>query len=348
MKSIVSIKGHRVQKLAKGENPYQVPASFFSTHTPDPLSLPRFKQISGNPPSFTNLCGVDRLIQTLTLCHQAFILRYHRSPFIVVAAKHGNPCGLGVDWNQPLTATRKALFGNPLAIWGGEVITNFSLDEKLALAFLTSTKRKKILGNSNWMLDIILAPKFNPKAQEILGKRPNRKLLVNPSLTNPTLNPSNWTYRFVRGGFLRQPPANYVLDFNHVDTVSGHKLTPSHYDSLIIAWATTFSSMHGGNEIALAKNRALLSCGGGPSTVEATQLALIKAKNQKHTTENSLFSADAFFPFTDAPVLLAKAGVIAGTVPSGSIALPQIKDFFRQHQITTFFIPENYRGFCYH
>lgn len=349
MKSKITISGQFVYQLAKGENPYQSPAFLFSLNLKDPLALDKFRLISGDPPGFTNLCGLDRLTQTLCRCYQAFKLKYKKSPFIVIAAKHGNPCGLAVDWDKPEIAIEKALFGNPVAIWGGEIITNFEITDILAPYFYSSQKRQRLLGSPSWMLDIIAAPDFSPKAFELLGSRAKRKLFTNQSLKNPILNSAKETYRFTRGSFLCQLPPNYVLDLKKTEFISaGRRLTPLQIDSLIIAWVTAFNSNHGGNEVAFAKNRALISCGGGPSTLEAAQLALFKAKNQKHSVKESVFSADAFFPFTDVPGLLVKAGVVAGLAPAGGQALPQVKAFFLEKKISMFYLDEKNRGFCYH
>jgi len=349
MKSTTTFKGRFAYQLAKGENPYQSPAALFSLGKKDNLSLDKFRLISGDPPGFTNLCGLDRLVQTLCRCCLAFKLKYGKTPFVVIAAKHGNPCGLAVDWKKPEIAIDKALFGNPLAIWGGEVITNFKITDTLATILHTSPKRQKMLNSASWMLDIIAAPNFSPKAVELLGTRAKRKLFVNPSLSNPSLNPAKWVYRFTRNSFIRQRPQNYVLDLTKTNFEGTKKgIKQDVFDSLIIAWATAFNSNHGGNEVAFARNRALISCGGGPSTIEAAQLALFKAKNQKHTTENSVFAADAFFPFTDVPKFLIKAGVAVGLVPAGGQAFNDIKTCFQKNNIPMFYLEEKYRGFCYH
>lgn len=350
MKSEKSVKKSRhVYQLAKGENPYQVPADLFSIPSRDPLSLDKFRLISGDAPGFTNLCGLDRLVQILCRSSQAFTYKNKKIPFIVIAAKHGNPCGFAIDWDSPEVAIDKALFGNPVAIWGGEVITNFSITDTLAPYFHSSAKRQKLIKSSSWMLDIIIAPSFSSQAMKLLGARAKRKLFVNPALVHPILNPATWTYRFTRGSFIRQPPQNYVFDITKTDFVGAKKsMKQEDLDSLIIAWATAFNSNHGGNEVAFARNRALISCGGGPSTIEAAQLALFKAKNQKHSVKNSVFAADAFFPFTDVPKTLIKAGVIAGLVPSGGQAFEAVKTCFQKNNIPMFYLDENYRGFCYH
>ena len=57
---------------------------------------------------------------------------------------------------------------------------------------------------------------------------------------------------------------------------------------------------NGGNEVALVKNRQLLCCAGGPSTIEAAD-TVIKRAQKIHDIEGAVFAADAFSPFSDVP-----------------------------------------------
>lgn len=338
-----------MKKLYWGENPYQVPAHLVTQkNNKDPLAINSFQQLSGERPCFTNLADLDSIINSLTKISLAFKGVYHKTPFICVAAKHGNPCGASIDWDNSQNTVEKALWTNPLAIWGGEVITNFPIDKEIANLLLTSSKRKETLGNANWMLDIVAAPEFSKEAIEILGKRPQRKLLANKTLTNPSLPPNKWMRREVRGGFLRQPSPNYILDLKEVNWII-RPLNDNHgIDSLIIAWAVAYTSNHGGNEVALAKNQQLIGVGGGPSTVEAARIAITRAKDGNFDTSDSVFAADAFFPYTDAPELLFKTGCKEGLVPAGGKNEQMIKDYFRANDMAVGFIPEKYRGFCRH
>ena len=117
---------------------------------------------------------------------------------------------------------------------------------------------------------------------------------------------------------------------------------------MLIAWAASFTSFHGGNEVAIAKNGSLLTCAGGPSTVQAVSTAVQRINEMGHDTKNSIFAADAFFPFTDAPELLVKIGCTAGVVPLGSKRDKIIKNFFLKHKIKMLYLKNNIRGFCRH
>lgn len=341
------IAGSFSYQLRSGENPYQVPASIFSFENSDPLALTNFEHISGVKPSFTNIADADCLIHSLSLTAEAFKLNTGHIPYICVTAKHGNACGLGISTKLPNEAIEKALFGNPRSAWGGEVITNFPINEKNAQILFKSNRREKLIGDGHWMLDLIIAPSFTPDAISILNKRQSRKLLQNKSLQSPSIKKSGYVYRTIRGGFLRQPPANYILNLKNCE-VSGKKLSADEISTLIIAWTVAFTSNHGGNEVALAKNNALLSAGGGPSTYEAAKVAITRAIDNGHDIKNAVFAADAFFPFTDVPAMLCKAGVKIGSVPLGAKRDEDIKTFFRKQKITVCYIPKEFRGFCRH
>ena len=342
------LSGRFSYNLLNGENPYQVPSSAFVLEVEDdPISLLNFKQVSGEAPCFTNIADADCILKTICLAAEAFKLNTESVPYICVAAKHGNACGMGTSNGSPAQAVEKALFGNPRSIWGGEVITNFPVDEQLAEVFIKSERRERLLGDSSWMLDLVMAPSFTSEAISVLGKRKGRKLFENSALHSPLLKRSGFVYRTVRGGFLRQPPANYVLNLQECQ-LGGHSLSESQIQSLIVAWAVAFSSFHGGNEIALAKDSALLSAGGGPSTVEAARVAVARVIECGHDIKGAAFAADAFFPFTDAPSVLCDAGITIGCVPKGGKHETEVKDFFHRRGTVVAYLPEEFRGFCRH
>ena len=123
--------------------------------------------------------------------------------------------------------------------------------------------------------------------------------------------------------------------------------TPT-YELLVVAWAVAWHSNHGGNEVGIAKNGNLLAVGGGPSTVDAITTASERAKTCGHDLVDLVFAADAFFPLTDAPEILAQAGCTHGIVPKGGKSFKLVQEFFDQKQIKMLFLPEEHRGFCRH
>jgi phosphoribosylaminoimidazolecarboxamide formyltransferase / IMP cyclohydrolase len=338
--------GRRAYNLMNGENPYQE-AALYSFESDDALALAQFENLSQTPPCMTNLADVDCIVNTISLAAEAFREQNGKQPFITVAAKHGNPCGMAVSWEDPLDCIEQALFGNPIAVWGGEVITNFPIDEAAAHCLRRNSQREKLYGSAGWMLDVVVAPDYSEAAVDLLRRREYRKIYKNPALETPAIHIGGFSYRFVRGGVIRQSPPWRTLNFSELETTAGQ---PSQIDidNLIIAWAAAYTSFHGGNEIAVAKDRQLIGVGGGPSTVQAAQVAVLRTGEGGHDMKDSVFSADAFFPFTDAPQILIDGGVKLGSVPAGGRNEKLVRDLFVEHNIMMFYLQEDFRGFCRH
>jgi len=300
--------------LAHGENPYQVPCELHPTNLADPLAIANFEQVSGDVPEFTNMADLDSILTTLCLLAEAL----PNDP-ICIAAKHGNACGVGVGLNFVINA----LNGNARAIWGGELIMNYRIGNALA----------NELSSDKYMLDVVAAPEYLGEAINILGKRKRRKVFCNPYLLHPSIS-GHPLFRYMRGGHMVQPPATYIPSNMSTDET--------------IAWAVAYSSFHGGNEIALAKDNMLIGVGGGPSTIEAAITTVHRAHANGHDTEGATFCADAFFPFTDACEVLIKAGVACGIVPDGGKRREKIHECFDKAGVSVTYLPEQYRGFCRH
>lgn len=336
------------RELLNGENPYQTPSDLMRADCGDSLALHSHRLLTDNVPCFTNMADIDCLVDTLCKLVLAFNRNRGRSPYITVAAKHGNACGIGVDWKDPAQSVHKALWGNPLAVWGGEVVVNFPLSQNHAVLLYSSKERELKLGNDKWMQDIVLAPEIEPSAFDILRQRKNTKLFVNKALANPGLSSERWVYRYARGGALRQPLASYILDLGQARWI-GEALTEQVADSLIIAWGCSFTSNHGGNEVAIARDGCLLGVGGGPSTVDAAEVAVLRSsKYHKNSLSGAVFAADAFFPFTDAPEILYRAGCMGGVVPSGGLKETKIIEYFNERNMRVALLNGEIRGFCRH
>ena len=269
--------------LANGENPYQVPAWLGRSPGADPLALTRFVRLSGEEPCYTNLADLDAILTALARIHAGLCRNAGRAPHIAIAAKHGNPCGIGVDWCDPKAAVEKALWGHPQAVWGGEFICNFAVDGAIGRMLCSSQARHDSLGSARWMLHVIAAPHWTEDAVAALSGNPVRKLLVNASLAAPTLDPA-MQFRQVRGGALVQPPPSYVLDLGEVCWDAYPIDDPGRRTDLILAWAAVFSAAMGGNEVALVKDGQLIGIGGGPATVDAARAAAGMAASNRHDT----------------------------------------------------------------
>ena len=73
------------------------------------------------------------------------------------------------------------------------------------------------------------------------------------------------------------------------------------------------------NAITLANREKLIGAGGGQtSRVDASEIAVQKARTHGHTLEGCALGSDAFFPFADGVEVAANAGVRAIAQPGGS------------------------------
>lgn len=358
--SFDSLLGQQVLELAYGENRDQSPAFLHSAGTEDPLGWDKFTVVAGDP-SYISLADGDRTLQIMCLLADAFrinVLNDRPVPHIAIACKHGNPCGAAVSWNNPIRAVRKAMFGDPLAVMGSEVMTNFVVTEDIGQAiYRVPDDLVERVGRNFWGPDVVFAPGFDDAAVELLGKHERRRLLANPALATPTILKDEWMLRPVRGGFLRQQAPWFVLNLNVVNwnTESG-LYGRKCLSTLLLAWAVAWRA--NSNTVILAKDQMLIGPGvGQQDRVACVQLALDRARRSGHDTRGAVFASDAFFPYArrasdDAPLegseLLAEAGCIGGVVPADGKNIEEVRSFFRERGMSVVFVPKEHRGFSQH
>lgn len=300
-----------------GENPWQQPAASFTSSSGDPLALDQFHLLEGTSPSYNNIADIDRMLQTMTHVAPGLLVNSEEKclPRLALGVKHGNACGLGVSSNQ-VAAVQKMVTGNPLSIFGGWVITNFLIGEPEAKALLYYAS-----SDTRRLLDGIIAPGFSNSAIDMLKRKGGRcRLMTNTALLR--LDSKNLDhslrYRQVRGGFLRQPNYTYVPNLDSPEISIYGDLSKAFKRQMALAWAVGATS--NSNTITLVKDSQLIGNGvGQQDRVECCHLALKRAVDAGHDPAGSVCYSDSFFPFTDAPELLLKAGVSAILTHSGSI-----------------------------
>jgi phosphoribosylaminoimidazolecarboxamide formyltransferase/IMP cyclohydrolase len=290
------------QKLAYAENRDRNPAFLYSDGSDDPRALTRFKVVSGDP-SYISMADGSQILEILCLLSEAFadFIRKRgiaKVPYIVIAGKHGNPCGAAFDWNDPAVAICKALMGDPTAVMGGEVITNFAITPELGQLLFAPSKGISI-GRENWGLDIIFAPEFSDEAVDLLGRREKRRLLSNPNLTMAWLSSEEWTFRPVRGGFLKQKAPRFLLTLDEIIHWTGGKpLSDEDFPTLLIAWVVCWRASS--NTVTLAKDNMLVGIGcGQQDRIACVRLCLERANRAGHNPVNSVFASDGFFPYAE-------------------------------------------------
>lgn len=336
--------GVRKQVCGYGENGWQTPAALYSTGTSDPLALDKFRLVQGVAPSYNNFCDLDRLLQTIT--HVAATLEVHRTvPCIAVGGKHGNPCGAAMG--SPTEVLQRLVEGDLRAIFGGLVITNFGLTETLAETLLTHAQPS----GHRLLLDGIIVPDVTEGAMEMLKRKGDKcRLFVNPALQYLGLSSLDTArrLRYVRGGFLVQPNYSFVLDLNDPSIEKIGELTPEQENSMLLAWA--IGSTSNSNTITLVRDRQLIGNGvGQQDRVGASDLAIKRARDAGHDVRGAVAYSDSFFPFPDAPQILADAGVKAILTSSGSVKDDETRQVCASKNVSLRMIPDKMgRGFFGH
>lgn len=290
----VTIKLFDPRRLDYGENICQSPADLFSRRNDDPLALPKFTWVSGTP-SYISIADGSQIIDILCLIAESFRRWTGTVPYIVVAGKHGNPCGAAISFASQMEAISKALMGDALAVMGGEVITNFRIDEEQAQVLFQAPDNINI-GRTNWGLDLVIAPSFSKEAVDLLGKREKRRLLSNPALTDAHFSPEIWTFRQVRSSWLRQKAPTFVLEPNAILPWDGRAMSDTQFQNALIAFACCWRASS--NTVALADDNMLIGLGcGQQDRIACVRLALDRANRAGHDTLGSIFASDAFFPY---------------------------------------------------
>ena len=201
-----------------------------------------------------------------------------------------------------MTAIEKAIWGDPRAVMGGEFICNFPITDKLGQRLFAPNKQKNF-GRDKVGLDLICVPGISDSALELLGKREKRKVMTNVALSDPQLPPEEWTLRAIRGGYLEQRGACFLLTPDNILKWAGKPLTKTGFETLLVAWVACWRTVS--NTTALAKNRQLIGLvGGQQDRVQCTRFCFDRAVQSGHDTTESIFATDGFIPYpnSEAPI----------------------------------------------
>ena len=345
----VSISGKHARSCKYGENAWQAPAGFFTCGTNDPLALDRFVLVEGEAPSYNNWCDVDRLLQVLTHIAAAYEVNNLPVPFIAIGAKHGNSCGAAVGQSHT-SALRKMITGDPLALFGGLVTTNFPIDIEEAECL----RRWGMDVEKKRLLDSIVAPSFSEEARRELNRKGGKcRMLENPALKFLGLKSLDYAirFRYVRGGFLRQPNYTFVLDLQDSELeYLGSSIPPQLplQKEILLAWA--IGSTSNSNTITLVKEGRLIGNGvGQQDRVGAANLAIARAQRSGHSPQGAVAYSDSFFPFPDGVEVLIDAGVRVIAASKGSVNDNLIREACKARGVTLYLIPDaKGRGFFGH
>ena len=292
----------RAQSLRYGENPQQHAALYV---TPEP-GMRDLRQRHGKELSFNNLLDVDAAVLAV-------------SPWTGRTAcaiiKHTTPCGIALG-DSCRDAYTRALAADPTSAFGSVIAFNTTVDRDVAQAM------------ADLFVEVVVAPAFADDAVAVFTRKKNLRVVELPLAdSRPSLD-----FKRVRGGFLAQDrprPADIVRE-DQWKVVTKRPPTASEWNDLRFAWTAVGSVKS--NAILLARDGAAIGIGAGQmSRVDASFLAIHKAKAAGHDPKGSVLASDAFFPFPDGVLEAAQAGVTAIIQPGGSVRDAEVQAAADQH-----------------
>jgi phosphoribosylaminoimidazolecarboxamide formyltransferase/IMP cyclohydrolase len=259
--------------------------------------------VQGKELSYNNLNDTDAAYELVAEFDPA-------STAAVAIIKHANPCGVALG-DSLLEAYRKALMCDPVSAFGGIVALNRVLDAEAASAI------------AEIFTEVIIAPDATPEAQGILARKKNLRLLLAGALPDPKVE--GLTLRTVAGGFLVQSRDSGSPDSVELRTVTKRAPTPQELADL--AFAFRVCKHVKSNAIVFAKDGATTGIGAGQmSRVDAARIAAWKGEEGAKAAglagslnDGSVAASDAFFPFPDGLLAVARAGASAVIQPGGSM-----------------------------
>ena len=279
-----------VQSLRYGENPHQG-AKFYREEHKVPYSLAFARQLNGKELSYNNIQDANA-----ALC----IVREFDRPFCV-GLKHMNPCGAAVG-RDVVEAWTKAYEADKVSIFGGIVATNCTVTREAAELM------KPIF------LEIIMAPKFDEGALEVLCTKKNLRLLE-VDMTKGAVDPKQ--YVSVNGGLLVQDLDVTTREVMPDMCVTKAQPAAEQMDDLNFGWRIVKHVKS--NAIVAVKDGRTLGVGAGQmNRIGSAELALNQAR-AAGVTEGIVLASDGFFPFDDCVALAAEYGVTAIVQPGGSV-----------------------------
>jgi phosphoribosylaminoimidazolecarboxamide formyltransferase / IMP cyclohydrolase len=287
---VVPLTFERAQSLRYGENPDQQ-AAFYVEHRG--AGLAALVQRGSKELSFNNLLDLEGALLATDMLGEG-------TPCCAIV-KHTSPCGLAVA-PTALEAYQKALACDPVSAFGSVISFNVPVDEQLANTI------------SSLFVECLVAPSFSDAAIEILGRKKNLRVLEG---TAPWASGA-LDFKRVRGGVLVQDRPSIDHSLSSWTVVSTRSPTNAERDDLLFAWRAVASVKS--NAIVLARNGATIGIGAGQmSRVDASFLAVYKARTTGIDPAGSVLGSDAFFPFRDGVDHAAEAGVTAIIQPGGSV-----------------------------
>jgi len=294
--------------LRYGENPHQTAALYRLPRSTEPCIANGRLLVGDTEISFNNLLDANAAFE---------LVKEFDEPAAVVV-KHLNPCGCAIDADINV-AYRKAYEGDVVSAFGGIVALNRPVDVELARTIMESYSRfGKALGAEGFFAEVIIAPRFNEEAVEIIrtlktwGSRV--RLVETGPIDRAKIDAGEYEVRYIVGGLLLQKRDLVGWEPNVLTFPTKTRPAPEQLEDLRIAWLVAKHAKS--NTIVLAKNKKILGVGVGQmNRVESGRIAIRHAGDE---AKGAAMASDAFFPFPDNVEQAAAAGIVAIAQPGGS------------------------------
>jgi len=294
----LSLVLERRQALRYGENPHQR-AALYAT---DERGIRDLHQLHGKELSFNNLLDVDAAVMAVAPWAGGKDAR----PACVII-KHTTPCGIALGRNAA-DAYARALATDRTSAFGSVVAFNTVVDRAAAEAM------------RDLFIEVVVAPRVDADALAVFQEKKNLRVVELPLPSALSADEASMDFKRVRGGFLVQDRFRFsgVADESKWQVVTSRRPRDAEWNDLRFAWAAVGSVKS--NAILLARGEAAIGIGAGQmSRVDASFLAVHKARQQGHDPKGAVLASDAFFPFRDGVDEAAAAGIAAIIQPGGSV-----------------------------
>jgi phosphoribosylaminoimidazolecarboxamide formyltransferase / IMP cyclohydrolase len=276
-------------ELRYGENPHQQGALYQEMGAPH-TCLVFAEQLHGKELSFNNMLDLDA----------AWALEREFSSPAVVMIKHNNPCGVA-EAETLAVAYERAFECDAVSAYGSVMAFNRPIDVETAELI------------NSIFVEVVIAPAFDKAALEILTGKEDIRLLQLP--IEAEINSAGNDLKRVEGGLLVQDYDRGQEAWDDVSFVGDRRPTAEQWEDLKFAWKV--AKYVKSNAIVLVKGKATVGIGAGQmSRVDSAHMAVRKAGGK---SKGSVCASDAFFPFADAVILTADAGIEAYVQPGGSL-----------------------------
>jgi phosphoribosylaminoimidazolecarboxamide formyltransferase / IMP cyclohydrolase len=176
-------------------------------------------------------------------------------------------------------------------------------------------------------LEVIAAPGFDSRAQEIFAARKNLRLVVVPASHQTRV------LKNISGGMLVQEADLHELRESDLRVVTQRRPTPDEKRAMLFAWKVCKHAKS--NAILYARDGQTVGVGAGQmSRVDSCKIGAMKAQLPLTGT---VAASDAFFPFPDGVEEIAKAGATAIIQPGGSVRDQEITEAADRHGLAMIF-----------